>query len=136
MCTGRGKRAPAKGSLISLPVLMHATLFGLLCTAIYFAVLRLDAVSPAWISQQSVGVYEERPAASKGVTLWSTLPSGCAGCNSGICADSSCPRLQGNVAKYFLDDQSMRTYEELSSRTIELKLVRAICCTASSRMMT
>ena len=46
MCVGRGKRAPAKGSLLSLPVLMHATLFGLVCTAIYFAVSCLGAFVP------------------------------------------------------------------------------------------
>ena len=52
------------------------------------------------------------------------------------CADPRCFRLQGNLAKHFLDDRSMKTYEELSSRTIELKLVRRTCCTTPSRMMT
>ena len=115
---------------------MHATLFGLVCTAIYFAVLCLGAASPAWILHQSGGIHEGHPAASKGLTPWSTLPSGYASCTSGIIADPPCSRLQGNVAKHLLDDQSMRTYEELSSRTIELKLVRGTCCTAPSRMIT
>lgn len=115
---------------------MHATLFGLLCTAIYFAVTYLHAASPAWIPKQCKNIYEGLPAASKELTLRSTLPSGCASCNPENFADLSCVRLQGNVAKRFLDDRSMKTYEELSSRTIELKLVRATCCRAPSCMMT
>ena len=115
---------------------MHATLFGLLCTAIYFAVKYLHAASPAWIPKQCKNIYEGLPAASKGLTLRSTLPSGCASCNPEKFADLFCVRLQGNVAKRFLDDRSMKTYEELSSRTIELKLVRATCCRAPSCMMT
>ena len=47
-----------------------------------------------------------------------------------ICADLCCACLQGNLARHFLDDQSAKAYEELSSRTVELKLVRDTCCTA------